>query len=215
MYFLTKTLFFPDPNLADDDGLLAVGGDLSVERLMLAYRSGIFPWFDSDDPVLWWSPDPRMVLFPGELYVSKSMKKVISSKVFSVTINKDFPSVIEHCSRIPRSGQRGTWITREMIDAYCALHDRGIAKSVEVWRDGKLVGGLYGVDLGHVFCGESMFSLESNASKTAFIFLAEYLRKHNYLLLDCQMHNDHLASLGAREIPRDEFLAVLKSRAAF
>lgn len=211
MYFLSKELFFPSVDLADRHGLLAVGGDLSPDRLMLAYRNGIFPWFDDDDPILWWSPDPRMVLFLDELVVSKSMRNILNRGIFKVTFNKDFRGVIANCRGISRKGQTGTWITDEVVEAYCRLHELGRAQSVEVWQDEKLVGGLYGTDLGHVFSGESMFSLVSNASKVAFIALVGYLRQNNYKLLDCQLHNDHLESLGCKEIPREDFLKILKS----
>ena len=211
MYFLLKELFFPDVTEADRDGILAVGGDLSPERLLLAYQSGIFPWFDSDDPILWWAPHQRMVLFPDELVVSKSMRSILRKEIFTVTFNKDFRGVISNCSQIRRNGQRGTWITSEMIEAYVKLHELGFAKSVEVWQNNELVGGLYGIDLGTVFCGESMFSKVSNASKVAFITLVENLKIRKYKLIDCQVHNDHLESLGAREIPRAEFINILNS----
>jgi leucyl/phenylalanyl-tRNA--protein transferase len=210
MYFLLKELFFPDVSEADKEGILAVGGDLSPERLMLAYRSGIFPWFDSDEPILWWSPPQRMVLFPDELVVSKSMRSILRKELFTVTFNKDFRAVISNCSHISRNGQRGTWITDEMIDAYVKLHELGYAKSVEVWQGNELVGGLYGIDLGNVFCGESMFSKVSNASKVAFITLVQNLKSRKYALIDCQVHNDHLESLGAREIEREDFIKIIK-----
>ena len=211
MYFLLKELFFPDVSEADKSGILAVGGDLSPERLMLAYRSGIFPWFDSDEPILWWSPQQRMVLFPDELVISKSMRSILRKEVFTVTFNKDFRAVISNCSQISRNGQQGTWISEEMIEAYVKLHHLGHAKSVEVWQNNELVGGLYGIDLGTVFCGESMFSKVSNTSKVAFITLVENLKIRKYKLIDCQVHNDHLESLGAREIPRAEFINILNS----
>jgi leucyl/phenylalanyl-tRNA--protein transferase len=209
MYFLLKELFFPDVSEADKSGILAVGGDLSPERLMLAYKSGIFPWFDSDEPILWWSPAQRMVLFPEELVISKSMRSILRRELFTVTFNKDFRSVISNCSSIKRDGQRGTWITDEMIEAYVKLHELGHAKSVEVWQNNELVGGLYGIDLGTIFCGESMFSKVSNASKVAFITLVENLKVRQYKLIDCQVHNDHLESLGAREIERAQFMEML------
>lgn len=212
MYFLTKELFFPPADEADEDGILAVGGDLSPERLLIAYRNGIFPWFDDDEPILWWSPEERMVLFPSEFTVSKSMRNILNRGVFKVTFNQNFREVISNCSSIKRNGQQGTWITQEMIEAYIKLNELGIAKSVEVWQDEVLVGGLYGIDLGHVFCGESMFSKASNASKVAFVSLVKKLKDENYKLLDCQVHNDHLESLGAREIPRKDFIAILKSK---
>jgi len=203
MYYIDENIWFPEATEATEDGLLAIGGDLSVERLMYAYKHGIFPWFEEGQPILWWSPDPRMVLFPNELKISKSMKQVLRNSSFKVTINRAFNAVIHECSVVKRDGQSGTWITKEMIDAYINLHELGYAKSVEVWQDNELVGGLYGIDLGNVFCGESMFSNVSNASKVGFI---SYLRNTNYKLIDCQVYTEHLASLGAREIPRDEFL---------
>lgn len=209
MYFLLKELFFPDVSEADKSGILAVGGDLSPERLMLAYRSGIFPWFDSEEPILWWSPKERMVLYPDELVISKSMRSILRKELFTVTFNKDFLAVISNCSKISRNGQQGTWISEEMIEAYVKLHELGHAKSVEVWQNNELVGGLYGIDLGHIFCGESMFSKVSNASKVAFITLVENLKVRQYKLIDCQVHNDHLESLGAREIPRAEFMKII------
>ncbi|WDO13425.1 leucyl/phenylalanyl-tRNA--protein transferase [Flavobacterium sp. WW92] len=212
MYFLTKELFFPPVNETDEDGILAIGGDLSPERLLLAYKSGIFPWFDEDEPILWWSPKERMVLFPNEFLVSKSMRNILNRGVFKVTFNQNFKEVISNCSSIKRDGQRGTWITDGMIEAYSKLNEMGIAKSVEVWQEDILVGGLYGIDLGHIFCGESMFSKVSNASKVAFVSLVKKLKEENYKLLDCQVHNDHLESLGAREIPREDFIAILKSK---
>ena len=211
MYYVTKDLFFPPVSQANRDGILAIGGDLSTERLLLAYKSGIFPWFDPGDPILWWSPNPRMVLFLDELIVSKSMRNILNRNVFTVTFNQNFRDVISNCQNVKRNGQTGTWITNDMIEAYCNLNESGIAKSVEVWQNDELVGGLYGIDLGTIFCGESMFSLVSNASKVAFITLVEQLKKENYKLLDCQVYNPHLESLGCREIKRIEFLQILKS----
>lgn len=211
MYFLTRELFFPSVNLASPEGIVAIGGDLSPERLLLAYRSGIFPWFEDDEPILWWSPPERMVLFFEDLKISKSMRNILNRNTFKITFNTAFREVITNCRTIKRDGQPGTWITNEMVEAYCRLHDLGYAKSVEVWQEDKLVGGLYGVDMGTIFCGESMFSKVSNASKIAFIALAKHLEKENYKLLDCQVHNDHLESLGAVEILREDFLAILKS----
>lgn len=212
MFFLTKDLFFPPVHQAEEDGILAFGGDLSAERLILAYKSGIFPWFEADDPILWWSPNPRMVLFPDEFMVSKSMRNIIKKNIFQVTFNKNFRDVISNCQKIKRDGQNGTWISNEMIEAYCTLNEMGIAKSVEVWQNNSLVGGLYGIDLGDIFCGESMFSKVSNASKMAFISLAIYLKKNHYNLLDCQIYNNHLHSLGCREIPREDFLKFLNRK---
>lgn len=204
---LTNTLEFPNVSEATEDGLLAIGGDLKPKRLILAYKSGIFPWFEINQPILWWSPDPRFVLFPDKLKISKSMRQVLKNKEFKVTVNRDFSKVINECSKVKRDGQSGTWITQSMIDAYTELHDLGYAKSVEVWQEEKLVGGLYGVDLGNgIFCGESMFSKINNASKVAFII---FLQNTNYKLIDCQVYTNHLSSLGAEEIPREEFMKFL------
>lgn len=194
---------------ADRDGILAIGGDLSPERLLLAYKNGIFPWFNEDEPILWWSPNPRMVLFLDELVVSKSMRNILNRKLFKVTFNQNFKAVISNCRAINREGQIGTWISDDMIEAYCKLNELGIAKSVEVWQEDQLVGGLYGIDLGHIFCGESMFSKASNASKVAFITLVNQLKHDNYLLLDCQVYNEHLESLGCREIERSDFMDII------
>ena len=211
MYLLSKELVFPPVHLANEDGLLAVGGDLSVERLLLAYKSGIFPWYNQGEPIIWYSPNPRMVLFPQNLNISKSMRQVIRKQEFTITYNQNFEAVISNCKQIFRvSDQGGTWITNEMQEAYIELHKKGIAKSVEVWKNDELVGGLYGIDLGTVFCGESMFSKVSNASKLAFIYLVQKLEKENYKLIDCQVYNNHLASLGADEISRTTFLNYLK-----
>ncbi len=212
LFFLSDALIFPPVNTANDEGLLAVGGDLSAERLLLAYQNGIFPWFNTDSLILWWSPDPRMVLFPNQIKISKSMRKVLRSNQFKLTENKCFEEVLEYCSAVKREGQEGTWITEEMKKAYIQLHEKGFAKSYEVWEKDNLVGGLYGIDLGHVFCGESMFSLTSNASKFAFISLAEELQQKEYKIIDCQMYTDHLASLGAQEISRKEFVRLLKGK---
>lgn len=207
MYYLTQKIEFPKVSSASKEGLLAIGGDLTKERLVLAYQSGIFPWFGDEEPILWWSPNPRFVLFPEKLRVSKSMKQVIRSKEFEFTVNTCFEEVIHHCSTIKRIGQPGTWITQTMIESYINLHHAGFAKSVEVWQNDKLVGGLYGIDLGNgVFCGESMFSKVSNASKFGFI---NFIQNSNYKLIDCQLHTNHLESLGAEEIPRDRFLRYL------
>ncbi|MFT7334721.1 MAG: leucyl/phenylalanyl-tRNA--protein transferase [Porticoccaceae bacterium] len=212
MFYLSSSLFFPPVSKANYDGILAIGGDLSPERLLLAYKSGIFPWFEEGGPITWWSPDPRMVLFPDELIVSKSMRNILNRNRFTVTYNQNFRDVISNCQNIKRDGQNGTWITTDMIDAYCKLNELGIAKSVEVWQDNELVGGLYGIDLGHIFCGESMFSKVSNASKFAFISLVKYLKLNDYKLLDCQVYNPHLESLGCREIERDSFIRIIKQQ---
>lgn len=210
IFQLTSDVSFPPVRLTHESGILAIGGDLSTTRLRLAYRSGIFPWFEDGEPITWWSPDPRMVLFLAELKVSKSMRNVLNRKQFRVTYNTCFREVIKNCQTVERVGQDGTWITDDMIEAYVQLHEEGIAKSVEVWEGEQLVGGLYGIDLGHIFCGESMFSKVSNASKIAFISLVEQLKLGDYKLLDCQVYNDHLASLGAREISRERFLSFLE-----
>ena len=211
MVYLSDELWFPAVELASQDGLLAMGGDLSVERLILAYRSRIFPSYSEGEPILWWSPDPRMILFPEKLKVSKSLSKIIQKNEFRITSNTTFSDVIEKCAAIEREGQADTWITNDMVDVYQKLHELGHAHSVEVWKDDKLVGGLYGIDLPDqkVFCGESMFSKESNASKVAFYYLVEKLKAKKYTIIDCQVHTHHLESLGAEEIPRTEFLNYL------
>lgn len=207
MQLLTQQLIFPEVNEADEEGLLAVGGDLSVARLIIAYNSGIFPWFNEDEVILWWSPDPRFVLFPKDLKVSKSMQQFMRNCDYEVTVNKDFKAVITACAKAKRDGQSGTWITNNMIEAYCKLHESGYAKSIEVWKEKELVGGLYGVDLNNgVFCGESMFAKESNASKVAFI---TFIQNSKYKLIDCQVYTSHLESLGAQEISREAFLEYL------
>ncbi|WP_333693150.1 leucyl/phenylalanyl-tRNA--protein transferase [Flavobacterium sp.] len=211
MYFLTKELYFPPASEASSEGILAVGGDLSTERLLLAYRSGIFPWFDDEEPILWWCPPERMVVDPKSYKIAKSLRNILNRSVFTVTFNSCFEQVITHCQTIKRKGQTGTWITESMHEAYLKLHELGHAQSVEVWQDQQLVGGLYGVDLGKVFCGESMFSKVPNASKVAFVSLIQKLKDENYLLLDCQVHNDHLEKLGAFEISRANYLKILKS----
>lgn len=208
--FLSDALAFPPLESANSEGLLAVGGDLSPERLLLAYQNGIFPWFNNDNLIMWWSPDPRMVLFPKHVKISKSMQKILRDKRFKITKNTCFERVVSHCSTIERPGQDGTWITKKMTEAYIELHKKGYAKSYEVWDGKELVGGLYGVDLGHIFCGESMFSKKTNASKFAFIQMANELSEKEYALIDCQLYTDHLASLGAIEIPRSEFVSFLK-----
>ena len=209
MYRLTDALLFPSPEQASAEGIVAVGGDLQPERVMLAYRKGIFPWFESDDFLLWWSPDPRMVLFPNQLKISKSMRTVLRKKRFEVTFNKAFDQVVEACAKVKRFGQNGTWITPGLMEVYSTLHIQGYAHSVEVWEEGSLVGGLYGIDLGTIFCGESMFSKSSNASKVALIFLVKELKKNKYELIDCQVPTQHLASMGAEPISRTKFLSFL------
>ena len=209
VFQLSKVLRFPPCELAEPNGLLAVGGDLTPERLLLAYRQGIFPWYSDDTPILWWSPDPRLILFPAELKISHSLQRVIRKNLFQVTFNRAFGEVIRSCAEVPRREGEGTWITQEMIDAYCLLHRLGFAHSVESWQDGKLVGGLYGVALGRMFYGESMFSRATDASKIAFVHLVRQLERWQFGLIDCQMKTAHLASLGAREIPRAAFVQQL------
>ena len=202
-------LRFPPAHLASQDGLLAVGGDLSRERLLQAYRSGIFPWYSQGDPILWWSPDPRLVLYPHELHVPKSLHRVINQGVFHITMDTAFEAVIKLCAATPRSAETGTWIVDEMITAYCDLHEAGWAHSVEAWQDGVLVGGLYGVAIGKCFYGESMFTKVSNASKVAFVWLVNYLKQHLFTMIDCQMTTSHMLRFGAKEISRVDFLEKL------
>ncbi|TBO45124.1 leucyl/phenylalanyl-tRNA--protein transferase [Pedobacter kyonggii] len=197
---------FPDPALAEEDGLLAIGGDLSTERLLIAYSNGIFPWFSEGEPILWYSPHKRCVIYPNKIKISKSMQKILNQEVFKITFNQAFAEVIRNCATTERKGQDGTWITNEMQDAYINLHQQGYAHSVEVWQEDKLIGGLYGLKVNRVFCGESMFSHVSNASKAGLIFLS----KMNIDLIDCQLPNDHLMSLGAEMIERETFMGVLR-----
>ncbi|MEM9983535.1 MAG: leucyl/phenylalanyl-tRNA--protein transferase [Bacteroidota bacterium] len=205
-YWLDERIAFPDPELAESDGLLAVGGDLTVERLLLAYQMGIFPWYSHPDPILWWAPDPRFVMLPEDIKVARSMRPILNQRRFHITYDQDFESVIDNCQQAPRAGQRdGTWITPEMRAAYLRLHGLGLAHSVEAWQDGELVGGLYGVSLGSVFFGESMFAKRSNASKAAFITLVRDLQVANFTLIDAQIRTSHLESLGAKLIPRRHF----------
>ena len=211
MHHLSNSIWFPNPEEADKEGLLAVGGDLSVKRLIHAYRSGIFPWFDDYQPILWWSPDPRMIMFLDDFKVSKSLEKIIHKNKFTITYNTCFREVIRNCSQIKREGQQGTWITSQMQEAYLQLYEIGLVTSVEIWLDDELVGGLYGIDLidKKVFCGESMFSKVSDASKVGFYYLVAQLKAKNYQLIDCQMYTAHLERLGAKEIPRNKFLKYL------
>ena len=211
IHVLDDDLWFPAVEDARDDGLLAIGGDLGAERLLLAYSNGIFPWFNEDEPPLWWSPDPRFVLFPEELKVSKSMQRLIKQGRFEFRIDTAFEAVITNCSKAPREGQDGTWISHEVIAAYTALHRLGYAHSAEAWRDGELVGGLYGVLLGKVFFGESMFSMESNASKFAFINWVEVLKGYGVVLIDCQVFTEHLESLGALMVSRAGFIDIISA----
>jgi len=207
MVWLTDTIEFPPYNFTTKDGIIALGGDLSLERLIHAYQNGIFPWFSEGEPIVWYCPQKRMVLFPKDLKVSKSMLKIIQKNTFTITENTAFEEVIYNCKNIYRKDGFGTWITNDMEQAYINLYRKGIAKSIEVWSDNQLVGGLYGVEFNNIFCGESMFSKVSNTSKLAFIHL---VKNKNYKLIDCQVYNQHLASLGAREIMRKQFLEILK-----
>ena len=210
IFRLDDRLIFPDPELAEPDGLLAVGGDLSADRLLMAYREGIFPWYSDDTPILWYSPHERFVLYAEELKVSTSMKRFLRKEPFRVTVNQCFEAVITACSTVEREGQDGTWITADMKAAYINLHQLGFAHSIEVWQQDELVGGMYGIPVGRVFCGESMFSLVSNASKTALIYACQC---GLYDMIDCQVHTDHLEFMGARMISRQEYMdALLNSR---
>lgn len=209
VYLLTDDLIFPPVHLATPEGLLAVGGDLSPERLLLAYQCGIFPWYSEDEPILWWSPDPRLVLYPEELKISRSLIKTIRSGRYKVTMDTSFLQVIQSCGRTRVETGQGTWITTEMETAYTRLHRLGYAHSVEIWYRDELVGGLYGVSLGRCFFGESMFSTMSDSSKVALVALRDYLQKHQFDFIDCQMPTDHLIRLGARKISRDDFISEL------
>jgi leucyl/phenylalanyl-tRNA--protein transferase len=212
VYRLNQTHRFPDPQNAESNGLLAVGGDLSPERLLAAYSSGVFPWPVEGLPLTWFSPDPRMVLHPTEAHISRSLRKELRRDTFRLSMDRAFPDVIRACANVPRSHETGTWITTEMQQAYTRLHELGFAHSVECWSDeGELVGGLYGISLGTVFCGESMFHYEDNASKVAFVSLAEQLARWEFDLIDCQLHTPHLERMGASTMPRDRFLGLLKS----
>ena len=209
VFRLSDRLIFPPVHLSTPEGLLAVGGDLSVERLLLAYQSGIFPWYSKSEPLLWWSPDPRLVLFPDELVISRSLHKTLRQKRYDISVDKDFHHIITACSSIQRKKQKGTWITEEMVDAYMKLYRLGYAHSVETWWQGQIVGGLYGVSLGRCFFGESMFSTRSDASKVALVYLSRFLSEKGFGFIDCQVPSDHLCRMGARSIPRDEFISRL------
>lgn len=209
VYRLSDEIVFPSPDLAEEDGLLAVGGDLSEERLLLAYSLGIFPWFSERMPILWWSPDPRLVLIPSEMRVSRSLRQTIRKHVYRVTFDTAFERVIKNCAAVPRGEDRGTWITDDMVAAYCRLHEIGFAHSVEAWYGEELAGGLYGVSIGAAFFGESMFAFRSDASKVALAGLAGRLKVAEEAFIDCQVVTAHLVSLGAREFPRSEFAAML------
>jgi leucyl/phenylalanyl-tRNA--protein transferase len=209
VFQLPDDILFPDPSLAEPDGLLAVGGDLSPERLLAAYKNGIFPWYSEHEPILWWSPDPRLVLFPKKFKVSHSLKQKIKKNVFSVRMDSDFEQVISACAETERNHEDGTWITDEMKEAYNELHRKGFAHSVESYFDGKLVGGLYGVSLGKAFFGESMFHMMTDASKVALYYLVEKAKEFNFLFIDSQVETEHLMSLGAELIPRKKYLKLL------
>ncbi|MDX1903246.1 MAG: leucyl/phenylalanyl-tRNA--protein transferase [Thermonemataceae bacterium] len=209
-YFLNEELYFPPVEKTTSEGIIAIGGDLSAERLLLAYRSGIFPWFSEGEPIVWWSPDPRFVLYPPKIIISKSTKQLFKKKLFRVSMDTDFEQVIHHCRYIKREGQRGTWITKEMQKAYLNLHQLGYAHSVEVWEKENLVGGLYGISLGDMFFGESMFSKVSNASKYGFITLVKILEEKGFSLIDSQVHTNYLESLGAEHIERATYMAHLQ-----
>jgi leucyl/phenylalanyl-tRNA---protein transferase len=205
---LKNQLIFPEVALAEPDGLLAIGGDLSLERLVLAYKKGIFPWFSEGEPILWYAPHQRCVIYPAKVKISKNMLKILKANTFKVTVNKAFAAVIKNCAQTPRTWQNGTWINTQMQEAYLNLHQKGWAHSVEVWQNDVLVGGLYGLKINQVFCGESMFSLVSNASKIALIYLCQNL---NFNLVDCQLPNPHLISLGAEMIANEEYLRILQN----
>ena len=210
IFGLTDDIVFPPPQLAREDGLLAIGGDLSEERLILAYSMGIFPWYAEGDPILWWSPDPRLILELNELHISRRLARIIKQEIFEITCDTVFPEVIRSCSKLRPGKEQGTWIMPEMVEAYCRLHELGYAHSVECWLNKELVGGLYGVSLGKVFFGESMFSKVSNSSKVALVYLVKLLRNWEFNVIDCQLKSDHLVSLGAKEISGWEFRQRLK-----
>lgn len=211
IFFLQDELIFPDPALANKDGLLAVGGDLTPERLLLAYRNGIFPWYSEGDPILWWSTDPRLVLYPHEIIISRSLKKTLRKDNFHISVDRVFEQVIAACAHACGRSESGTWITADMIEAYNRLHHLGHAHSVETWYGDRLVGGLYGISIGCCFFGESMFSEMNDASKVALVHLTRYLKQWKFQLIDCQMPSDHLIRMGARLIPRYAFLSQLRN----
>ena len=215
VFLLSEKIAFPPPHLALKEGLLAIGGDLSQQRLLMAYRMGIFPWFSENDPIMWWSPDPRLVLYPDEIKISRTLKKILKKEMFTVTIDTAFEHVIKACAQIRNEKNEGTGIVQEMVEAYCRLHGAGFAHSVEAWHQGQLAGGLYGVSLGKCFFGESMFTRISNASSVALVRLVQYLKVLSFDMIDCQISTDHTIRFGAREIPRAVFLKQLKKSLAF
>ena len=215
VFLLSENVTFPPAHFATPEGLLAVGGDLSEERLLAAYRNGIFPWYSDNEPILWWSPDPRLVLYPDELHVSRTLKKVLNKNIFSITFDCAFKDVIDACAKTRTQKDEGTWIVEAMQDAYVQLHEAGYAHSVESWKDGQLVGGLYGVSLGHCFFGESMFSRATNASNVALVTLTRHLGALSFHFIDCQVTTGHLMRFGAREIPRSQFLKELRQSLKF
>lgn len=210
VFQLSDEIVFPPPELAEEDGLLAVGGDLSPGRLLLAYSMGIFPWYSEGSPILWWSPDPRLVLMPEDLRVSRSLRQTIKKEIYRTTFDNVFERVIRSCAESRRKDEDGTWITEDMVRAYCRLHEEGFAHSVESWDGDELAGGLYGVALGKVFYGESMFARRSDASKVAFVKLVQKLAQWKFRVIDCQVTTRHLISLGAKEVPRSEFLKTMR-----
>jgi leucyl/phenylalanyl-tRNA--protein transferase len=210
VFRLTEALEFPPVHLATPEGLLAVGGDLSIQRLLLAYRSGIFPWYSESEPLLWWSPDPRLVLFPRELIISRSLRKILRQQRYDISMDTDFRSVIASCASVRRKDQAGTWLTDEMIDAYIRLYNHGYAHSIETWHKGKIVGGLYGVSIGGCFFGESMFSIRRDASKVALVHLSRFAIQKGIGFIDCQVPSEHLRRLGAQSLPRRQFLELLE-----
>jgi leucyl/phenylalanyl-tRNA--protein transferase len=206
VYQLSEDLVFPSPYLASKEGLLAIGGDLSPDRLLLAYSHGIFPWYSEGEPILWWSPDPRLVLYPDELKVSRSLRKKIKQDVFEITMDRAFEEVITECAQVRLENHEGTWIVDDMVRAYCRLHQAGFAHSIEAWQDNRMAGGLYGVSLGRCFFGESMFTRITNASKVALVALVEHVKARDFAFIDCQITTAHLTRFGAREIPRARYL---------
>lgn len=211
VFRLVDELVFPDPRLASREGLLAVGGDLSPERLVLAYRLGIFPWFGEDEPIMWWSPDPRCVLYPGQVHISRRLRRVLKQQRFRLTCNRAFDKVIDACAKVRLEKGEDTWLVDEMKVAYKELHHLGYAHSIEAWQDDQLAGGLYGVAFNKFFFGESMFSLQTDASKVILVELAAYMKRHEFVLLDCQVPNPHLHSMGATKLSREEFLGLLEN----